>query len=76
MMGFGMGGFGLIWMIIFWGILILLAIWLVNMLFPTTKKSDPQDHISDSAVDILKQRYARGELTQEEYQQMLNTIQQ
>ncbi len=77
MMGFGlgMGGFGLIWMLLFWGVLILLAIWLVSLLFPAVKESDPPDHAPDSAVEILKERYARGELTGAEYQQMLETIQ-
>ena len=74
--GFGMGGFGLIWMLVFWGVLILLAVWLVSMLFPAAKKTDHDVSQSYSALEILKQRYARGELTQEEYQQMLNTIQQ
>ena len=78
MMGFGlgMGGFGLIWMLLFWGALILLAFWLVSLLFPTSKKSDQDGSKSLSASEILKQRYARGELTQDEYQQMADTIQQ
>jgi len=78
MMGFGlgMGGFGLIWMLLFWGALILLAVWLVSLLFPAAKKPDQDDSNSHSAPEILKQRYARGELNQEEYQQMADTIQQ
>jgi putative membrane protein len=73
--GFGMGGLGLIWMLLFWGGLILLAIWLVSLLFPAVKKSDPPDNTPVSAVEILKERYARGELTGEEYQQMIETLQ-
>lgn len=69
-----MGGFGLIWMLLFWGVLILLAIWLVSLLFPAVKKSEPPADMPASAVEILKERYARGELTREEYQQMVNTI--
>ena len=71
----GMGGFGLIWMLLFWGVLILLAIWLISMLFPTVKKSEPPENTPPSALEILKQRYARGELSHEEYQQMLDMIQ-
>jgi hypothetical protein len=41
-MGFGMGIFGLITFLIFWGGLLALAIWLVGLLFPTSK--EPQDH--------------------------------
>ena len=62
-------------MLLFWGGLILLAIWLVSLLFPAVKKSDPPDNTPASAVEILKERYARGELTGAEYQQMLETIQ-
>ena len=29
-------GFGFIWMLLFWGGLIVLAIWLIGVLFPTT----------------------------------------
>lgn len=70
----GMGGFGLIWMLLFWGVLILLAIWLVSLLFPAVKKSEPPENALPSALEILKERYARGELSREEYQQMVDTI--
>jgi putative membrane protein len=87
--GFGMGIFGLLLMILFWGGLIALAVWLVSLLFPTaartpegisegassTKQPDNSNIHSPSAQEILKARYARGELTQEQYQQMLQTIQ-
>lgn len=80
--GFGMGIFGLLLMILFWGGLIALAVWLVGLLFPTaprgasaTKQPDNSNFHSPSAREILKARYARGELNQEQYQQMLQTIQ-
>jgi putative membrane protein len=73
--GFGMGIFGLLLMILFWGGLIALAVWLVGLLFPTVKQSDNNNVHSPSAREILKARYARGELTQEQYQQILQTIQ-
>lgn len=74
--GFGMGGFGLIWMLIFWVGLIALAVWLVSLLFPAARKSSHSERISPTALDILKERYARGELTKEEYQEMQQTIRQ
>lgn len=37
-MGFGMGIFGLITILIFWGGLLTLAVWLVGLLFPSPKK--------------------------------------
>ncbi len=73
-----MMGFGLIFMILFWVGLVALAIWLIGLLFPSAKK---QDNAGDSgtpasAQEILKTRYARGEITQEQYQDMLQTLQQ
>lgn len=75
-LGLGMGTFGLLWMLLFWGGLIVLAIWLVSLLFPAVKKPDGDDTTSLSATEILKERYARGELTQEQYQEMLQTLKQ
>jgi putative membrane protein len=79
MMGFGvgMGLFGLLWMILFWGGLILLAIWLVSLLFPATGKTGRKEgREAPSALDILKQRYAQGELTKEQYQEMSDILKQ
>ena len=69
-------GFGFIWMLLFWGGLIALAIWLVGLLFPSTKRqNDNENTTPPPAHDILKARYARGELTAEEYQEVSQTIQ-
>jgi hypothetical protein len=51
-MGFGMGLLGLIAMLIFWGGLLALAVWLVSLLFPTPKK--PQDNSTPHEKGILK----------------------
>ena len=78
MMGFGlgMGLFGLFWMLLFWVGVIALAIWLIKLLFPTVEKSDEDEKAPLSAQEILRTRYARGELTTGQYQEMLQTIQQ
>ncbi len=78
-MGFGSGMwfFGWLWMLLFWGVLIALAIWFVRLLFPVAKtQSNDGNNSPFSAQEILKARYARGELSEEQYQQMLQTIQQ
>jgi uncharacterized membrane protein len=79
MMGFGlaMGGFGIIFMLLFWIGLIVLAVWVVSLLFPSTKESRHQDSGSKpgSAREILRARYAQGDLTAEQYQDMLAAIQ-
>jgi putative membrane protein len=75
MMTLGLG-FGFIWMLLFWGGLIALAVWLVRLLFPSVKRQNDKENTTPlSAHDILKARYAQGELTAEEYQEMSQTIQ-
>jgi putative membrane protein len=74
--GMGFGGFGFIFIALFWIVVIAGGIWLLSNLFPKNSTSPSGNAISDSsdgsesAVDILKQRYARGELTKEEYDAM------
>ena len=72
--GFGMGLWGLLAMVIFWVLLIAVAIWLVRLLFPTVNQPDHETKPSRSAEKTLKVRYAQGELTEEQYQQMLEMV--
>ena len=85
MMGynFGFGGwFGMLFMTFFWVAIIVLAIWLVSKLFsgragtgiapsntPTQLTQPPP-----SADEILKQRYARGEITKEQFEEMRRNL--
>ncbi|MDP2954468.1 MAG: SHOCT domain-containing protein [Chloroflexota bacterium] len=69
MMGPGMmGGFGAmgLGMVVFWG----LIIWLVVALAQgsTGTRSYDSSH-ADSALEVLKKRYARGEISKEEYEE-------
>ena len=66
MMGFGMG-FNSIWMIIFWVVIIGGGIWALAALFPRANSSPPAGH-GDDALAMLKERYARGKISKEEYQ--------
>lgn len=74
MMGFG--GFNMILMILFWVIIIAVAVWLLSRLFPQVTgftappSSGKRGETSESPMYILKQRYARGELAQAEYDEM------
>lgn len=65
MHGFGGMGLGMLW---YWliGILILVAIvWLVSRSFGLNRP----DSQRKSALDILKERYARGEIDKEEFEE-------
>jgi putative membrane protein len=76
MTGFGMGFglIGLLFMVLFWGGLILLAVLVVRALFPSfsrgSSKDGPLENSTLSPKEILDQRYARGELTREQYEMM------
>jgi putative membrane protein len=69
MTGFGMG-FGGLWMILVWLVIIGGGIWLLAALFPRhqANKSDTGEQSDESALAILQQRYARGELTHQEFE--------
>jgi putative membrane protein len=74
MMGFGMmGGFGLLGLlfnaVILVGIVVL-VVWAVKRF--TAQGNQPTS--GQSARDILQARYARGEITREQYQQMLSDL--
>ena len=75
--GFGrfgmMGGFGFggVPMILFWIVMIVLGVWLISSLAPHTNNQPPSNvPPAESALDILQKRYARGEITKEQYEEM------
>jgi putative membrane protein len=72
MMGFGMlGG-----MFLFWAVLIVLAVLVVRDLFQSKQSVGSTHTLAPiSAREILEQRYARGEINQEQYLAMLKDIQ-
>ena len=68
------GGFGSWWMllpILFWAGLLALIAWAVVRIFPANRTRD-QHH--DSAEDILRERFARGEIDRDEYGRGLETL--
>ena len=62
---YGAGGPGWFWMtmvgmLLFWGGVVALAIWLMRRTSPPRQGGDP-------ALDILRRRLASGEITPEEF---------
>lgn len=76
MTGLGMGFSGAIWMIIFWIIIIGSGIWLLATIFPRTNTSPEGSEPNDNPLAILKQRYARGELSREEFEAIRHNLEQ
>jgi putative membrane protein len=64
--GFGWGWFMPIIMIVFWGLIIWGIVALVRGLSTGSGGSSTQ---ADSTLEILKRRYARGEITKEEFEE-------
>jgi putative membrane protein len=66
MMGYGWMIFSWIFMILFWVAIILLIVWLYRQIKGTAVKPA----IGETPLEILKKRYARGEISREEYEEM------
>jgi putative membrane protein len=66
--GWGMG-FGWIFMILFWALVILGILALARWLF-SPGGSSGSGGSGRAPLDILKERYARGEINREQYEQM------
>jgi putative membrane protein len=58
--------FGGVWMIIFWGAVIALIVWGIKRL---TRHSEAEFN-KGNPVDIAKERYAKGEITKAQYEQI------
>jgi putative membrane protein len=62
-MMWGYGGWGALWMLLFWAGVIALIIWAVR----GSSGSNTPDRGS-RAIEILEERYARGEIDRDEFQ--------
>lgn len=82
MMFGGLGVLGVLFMILFWVLIVAGAVWLLSRLFPGNASSSagsaPPKWTApaspETPLDILKRRYASGEITKAEYDQMRQDI--
>jgi putative membrane protein len=73
--GYGMGGWGIIITIAFWVALAVGIIFLIRWLLVSTNIGTHRAKSEDSALEILKRRYARGEINKEEFLQKKKDLQ-
>ena len=57
--------FGWVWMVLFWGGLIALIVWGIKRI-----SGGSNSPAGRNPLDIAKERYARGEITREEFEQL------
>ncbi|OGP56343.1 MAG: hypothetical protein A2Y65_10390 [Deltaproteobacteria bacterium RBG_13_52_11] len=64
--GYGMGWFGGIFMIFFWIAVVIGIVFLIRWLVQSTRGGAGS---AESALEILKRRYAKGEIDKKEFEQ-------
>lgn len=69
----GFMGFGGIWMVLWWVLIIVGIVVLVKWL---SSSSGSTGQGSSRALEILKERYARGEIDEQEYQKKKQELMQ
>ncbi|MGB5747414.1 MAG: SHOCT domain-containing protein [Desulfobacterales bacterium] len=67
--GWGMGWFGGIFMMIFWVLILVGLIFLIKWLIQSTNRAKSDAGRANSALEILKDRYARGEIDTAEFEE-------
>ena len=74
----GWGGLGMILAVVFWGV-VLYGLFLLFRSFSTSRPSGmtgPAGPSRRDALEILKERYARGEITREEFLSMKKDLEE
>ena len=56
--------FGWIWMLLFWGAIIWLVVWGIGQATGGSRRNE------DTPLEIARRRYARGEITREQFDQL------
>ncbi|MBI4199890.1 MAG: SHOCT domain-containing protein [Chloroflexi bacterium] len=64
--GWGWMALGWVWMLLFWGSIIGLVVWGISRLSGGRREDGP--------LEIAKRRYARGEITREQFEALKRDI--
>ena len=65
--GFGWMAFTGFWMVLFWGAIIALIVWVVIRL---SRREDTTSGSKANPLDTAKERYAKGEISKKEFEQV------
>ena len=65
--GMGLGVIGVLFSVVFWVAIIALIVWVVTKLIKNESSGKVE---KQSPLDFARERYARGEITREEFEQI------
>lgn len=68
--GWGMGWFGGIFMILFWILILVGLVFVIKWLIQSTSGGRSDASSGNRALEILKERYARGDIDKSEFEAM------
>jgi putative membrane protein len=68
--GWGMGWFGGIFMIIFWILILVALVYFIRWLIQSTGRGHSNAAGGNRALEILQERYARGEIDKTKFETM------
>ena len=72
--GFGHMMYGGVGMLVFWGVIVLLIVLVARALGGFGSAREPSGPSRQTALEILQERYARGEIDQQEYEERRKTL--
>jgi len=70
-----MDGFGWFGMLLFIGLAVWLIVWIINNSKGQTQETREQGQKEKTPLQIVKERYAKGQITKKEYEEMRNELQ-
>jgi len=63
--GMVFGGFGSLFMVFFWALVIIAVVYVIKIVMSGTKDRGK----TETVIDILKKRYAQGEINKKEFEE-------
>ncbi|MDA8157460.1 MAG: SHOCT domain-containing protein [Actinomycetota bacterium] len=70
--GYGMGIVGALMMLLFWVLILIGLVYLIKWLAQSSRHGAARE---ETALDLLKKRYAKGEISKEEFEEKKKDIQ-